>query len=81
MQRGNLVIYDNTGKIYYQSGIAEGDILPHEYPIGLPYIEILFETMTGKILKSIDVTKTPPKPIFELLETKPTYEELETQLL
>lgn len=81
MQRGNLVIYDATGKIFSQTGEAEGDVLPHEYPIGLPYIEIPFGTMESKKLISINVTKEPHEPIFEDIVQQPTYEELENQLL
>lgn len=36
MQRGSLIIYDNTGKIFLNTGDAEGDVLPHTLPDGLP---------------------------------------------
>lgn len=76
MQRGNLVIYDETGKIFSQTGEAEGDVLPHEYPIGIPYIEIPFGTMATKKLIEIDATKEPHEPIFEDIERQPTIQEL-----
>lgn len=50
MQRGSLIIYDNNGKIWINTGDVEGDILHHEYPAGLPYIETQFrgiEQQTG----------------------------------
>lgn len=86
MQRGNLVIYDLTGKIWSQTGEAEGDILPHEYPVGIPYIEIPFGTMSTKILKYIDTTGEEHKPVFEdfvveKTEDQKRIEDLETQLL
>jgi len=85
-QRGNLVIYDITGKIFSQTGEAEGDILPHEYPVGIPYMEIPFGTMAIKRVKSIDITVTPHQPVYEdIILTKTTeqirIEELENQLL
>jgi hypothetical protein len=55
MQRGNLIIFDDNGKVWLQSGEAEGDVLPHEYPVGLPYIELPFGAMQGKTLKGVDV--------------------------
>lgn len=85
MQRGNLVIYDYEGRIWYQSGEAEGDVLPHEYPVGLPYMEIPFGTMRTKRLIKIDTTVEPHQPIFEDIEIEKTpqeiIEELENQLL
>lgn len=69
MQRGNLIIYDETGRILSQTGEAEGSILPHEYPVGVPYIEIPFGTMATKRVVNIDVTVEPHEPIFEDLTT------------
>lgn len=82
MKRGNLVFYDLVGKIFSQTGEAEGDILPHEYPVGIPYIEIPFGTMAQKRVISIDVTDPKShKPIFETIPYTPTYEDLENELL
>ena len=86
MQRGNLVIYDLEGTIFSQTGEAQGDVLPHEYPVGIPYIELPFGTLATKRLISIDVTKTPHEPIFEDVvipktEEQIRIEELENQVL
>lgn len=80
MQRGSLIIYDNNGTIWLNTGDAEGDYLsPHEYPVGLPYIETQFGELNNKKIIRVDVsTKTL---ITEPIEVKPTYEELENQLL
>ena len=75
MQRGNLIIYDETGKIYAQSGEAQGDVYPHEYLIGLPYIEMPHGTMRTKKEIGIDVSKSPHVPIFEDLITEEELEE------
>ena len=79
MQRGSLIIYDNNGKIWYNSGDAEGDILPHEYPAGLPYIETAFGELRNKRVLSVDV-KTQTL-ITEDMPVQPTYAELQQQLL
>lgn len=81
MNRGNLVIYDATGKIFSQTGEASGDITPHEYPVGIPWLEMPFGTMADKRLIAIDVTKTPHEPIFEDLPHVPTTDELIEQAL
>lgn len=67
MQRGNLVIYDLEGTIISQTGEAEGNLLPHTYPVGIPYIELPFGTMdyNNQMLIKIDVTTEPHTPIFE----------------
>ena len=56
MQRGSLIIYDNEGKIWVNTGDAEGDVLPHTLPAGLPYIETEFGQLKGKRVLSVDVT-------------------------
>lgn len=79
MQRGSLIIYDHEGRIWANTGDAEGDILPHEYPVGLPYIETQFGELRGKRVLGVDVyTKTL---ITEDVPIEPTYEELQQQLL
>lgn len=83
MQRGNLIIYDTTGKIFSQTGVAEGSSLPpHVYPEGIPFIEIPPEIMIQKRVLSIDVSDPQNhKPIFENIPYTPTYEDLENELL
>ncbi|WP_434291172.1 hypothetical protein [Clostridium botulinum] len=87
MKRGSLIIYDNTGKIFLNTGDAEGDVLPHTLPDGLPYIITKFGELNNKIVKGIDVkTKeliTEDIPHIETQEEKLKREkqELENQLL
>jgi hypothetical protein len=52
-----LIIYDETGKIYYQTA---GDV---QEPSGLPFLWI--EIPEGKLLKSINTEVTPHEPVFE----------------
>lgn len=81
MKRGNLIIYDITGKIFYQTGEAEGDLLPHTYPEGIPYIEVPFGSMNNKRIISVNVSTTPHTLVTENIEVKPTYEDLENKVL
>ena len=55
MQRGSLIIYDNNGKIWVNTGDAEGDVLPHDTPNGLPYIVTKFGELEGKKVLGVDV--------------------------
>jgi hypothetical protein len=67
MDRGNLVCYDLTGKIIAQTGEASGAVLPHEYPVGVPYLELPYGAMDweNQRLISIDVSTVPHRPVFE----------------
>ncbi|MGB8452718.1 MAG: hypothetical protein WCD89_10325 [Anaerocolumna sp.] len=51
-----LVIYDSTGKIYYQ---VSGDVAE---PTGIPFLWV--EIPEGKYIKSIDTSVTPNEPIY-----------------
>ncbi|HWQ74702.1 MAG TPA: hypothetical protein VN441_05250 [Syntrophomonas sp.] len=79
MQRGSVIIYDNNGKIWYNSGDAEGDILPNAVPDGLPYIETAFGELAEKRVLSVDVATGTL--VTEDIEVAPTYEELQQELL
>ena len=52
-----LVIYDNTGKIFFNAG---GDIIE---PVGIPFIWV--EVPEGKRITGVDVTVTPNVAILE----------------
>lgn len=81
MQRGSLIIYDNTGKIFLHTGDAEGDIVPHTLPVGLPYIETQFGELNNKRVINVDISVIPHKLVTEDLSAQPTYKDLENQLL
>lgn len=53
----NLIIYDSTGRIYYQ---ASGDV---QEPTGIPFLWA--EIPDGKYVKSINTAANPNVPIFE----------------
>ena len=70
-----IVIYDNTGHIYYCAG---GSV---EEPVGLPFLRIAVPE--GKILKSVDVSGDKPTPVFEDVpksEYEQKLEQLQSQL-
>lgn len=71
-----LVIYDNTGFIINQ---MQGSDLRE--PVGIPFIWI--EIPQGKILKSINVSGTEHKPVYEDLPKSETQklQELVDQLI
>lgn len=81
MQRGSLIIYDNEGKMWVNTGDAEGDILPHTPPVGLPYIITEFGELNNKRVLNVDVSVTPHKLVAEDIPVQRTYEELQQQLL
>ena len=57
-------------------------MLPHEYPVGIPYIEIPFGTMANKRVVRIDVSDPNNSiPVFKKISRQLTYEELQQQLL
>lgn len=76
MKRGSLIVYDNNGKVWLNTGDAEGDVLPHTLPEGLPYIITKFGELNGKIVKGVDV-KTKQL----ILENIPHIETKEEKLL
>lgn len=83
MERGSLIIYDNEGTVWYNSGDTIGNVLEHVTPSGLPYIITAYGQLDGKILKGINpVTKeliTENIPIS--LTDEQRIQELEDQLL
>ncbi|EJO5349602.1 hypothetical protein NRP93_003793 [Clostridium botulinum] len=82
MQRGSLIIYDNSGKIWANTGDAEGDVLPHIQPVGVPHIITKFGELNGKIVKGVDMSITPHKLITEDIPHIETEEEkLKKELL
>ncbi|BDR75750.1 hypothetical protein [Clostridium tetani] len=87
MKRGSLIIYDNEGKVWVNTGDAEGDILPHTLPSGLPYIITEYGQLEGKIVKGVNVETKElilediPKVETEEERLRREKEELENQLL
>lgn len=76
-KRGNLIVYDLEGMIVSQTGEASGTLLPHVYPVGIPYLELPFGDMkyASQRLVRIDVSSNPHKPVFEAIVIAKTIEE------
>ena len=51
-----VIIYDNTGKIWY-NGSGNGE------PVGLPFLNISIPV--NQYVESIDVSQEPPVPVFK----------------
>jgi hypothetical protein len=80
MERGNLIIYDLQGTIITQTGDAKGDVLPHAYPVGVPYIELAYGETVGKRIIRVDVSVEPHEVVTEDLQIEQTAEEKITEL-
>lgn len=78
MQRGSLVIYDQNGKPWHNTGDAEGDILPHETPKGLPFVILPFGALAGVNTFLINPV-TKELEILELYEQEMSLEELQAE--
>ncbi|EQF23871.1 hypothetical protein QEW_0363 [Clostridioides difficile CD160] len=72
MNRGNRIIYDQTGNVWIQTGEAAGDILEHDTITELNYIDIEFGSIDyGKqYIESINpITKEPVLKNIEVILT------------
>lgn len=80
-QRGSLIIYDNEGTIWFNTGDAIGDgLLSHIPPVGIPYIITEYGYLDGKILKSVN--PETKELVFEEIPKMETEEEkLKRELL
>ena len=82
LKRGSLIIYDDTGRVFLDTGDAMGDISDHILPVGLPYILTQYGELDNRIVKSVDLADpNHPKLVTETITKRPTYEELETMIL
>ncbi|HBG7496867.1 TPA: hypothetical protein KRD93_003869, partial [Clostridioides difficile] len=86
MNRANRIIYDQTGKILFQTGEATGDILEHDTITELHYIDVGYGNIdySKQYIESINpITKElilKDIPIY-LSEEEKRIQELENQIL
>lgn len=80
LKRGNLIIYDLAGTIISQTGEAKGDVLPHVYPVGVPYIELAYGETFEKRIISVDVSVEPHQVITENLPKEKSQEDIIAEL-
>ncbi|MBY2478645.1 hypothetical protein KWV16_17385 [Clostridioides difficile] len=72
MERGNRVIYNQDGKIIFQTGEAIGDILQHDTIMELHYLDVEFGSIdySKQYIESINpITKEPVVKDIEVILT------------
>ncbi|HBG1591627.1 TPA: hypothetical protein KPH67_003898, partial [Clostridioides difficile] len=65
MERGNRIIYDQTGKILLQTGEATGDILEHDTITELHYIDVEYGSIDYTRNRIIGINIETKEPILE----------------
>ncbi|MCH7253738.1 hypothetical protein MMD38_19515 [Clostridioides difficile] len=86
MNRANRIIYDQTGKILFQTGEATGDILEHDTITELHYIDVEYGSIDYTRNRIIGINTETKQPILEeipifISEEEKRIQELENQLL
>lgn len=86
MQIGNRVIYDQNGKIVFQTGEIQGDVLPRKEITELNYIDLEYGEIDYSKYRIVGIDVETKEPILEeiIIEKTPEQqkiEELENQLL
>ncbi|MER0279708.1 hypothetical protein ABRY18_05860 [Clostridioides difficile] len=86
MNRGNRIIYDQTGKILLQTGEATGDVLEHDTITELHCIDIPYGSIDYTKNRITGINIETKQPILEeipiyLSEEEKRIQELENQIL
>ncbi|MFQ4184762.1 hypothetical protein ACWJW6_18090 [Clostridioides difficile] len=86
MERGNRIIYDQTGKILLQTGEATGDVLEHDEITELHCIDIEYGSIDYNKNRIIGINIETKEPILEeipvfISEEEKRIQELENQIL
>ncbi|EGT5170022.1 hypothetical protein KLL80_17930 [Clostridioides difficile] len=86
MERGNRIIYDQSGKIWLQTGEATGDVLEHDTITELHCIDIPYGSIDYTKNRIIGINIETKQPILEEIpvyvsEAEKEKQELENQLL
>lgn len=82
MERGNRIIYDQSGKIWLQTGESEGDVLEHDVITELNFIDVEYGSIDYSkqyiesinpitkeiVLKDIEVVLTDEQKRLQALE-------------
>ncbi|MGS5517737.1 hypothetical protein AB8L61_17250 [Clostridioides difficile] len=72
MERGNRIIYDQDGKIIFQTGEATGDILEHDTITELHFLDVEYGSIdySKQYIESINpITKEPVLKDIEVILT------------
>ncbi|EJA6785805.1 hypothetical protein [Clostridioides difficile] len=86
MERGNRIIYDQTGKILLQTGEATGDILEHDIITQLHCVDVPYGSIDYTRNRIIGINIETKEPILEeipvfISEEEKRIQELENQIL
>ncbi|MDO0131855.1 hypothetical protein KLN18_12260 [Clostridioides difficile] len=86
MDRGNRVIYNQDGKIIFQTGEATGDVLEHDEITELHCIDVEYGSIDYTKNRIIGINIETKQPILEeipvyLTEEEKRIQELENQIL
>ncbi len=86
MEVGKLIIYDNKGKILFQSGEGKGDLIPYDKNMKVDWLEIKYNSIDYSKYRIVGINVETKEPILEEIKVELTEEEkrikeLENQLL
>ncbi|OFA22851.1 hypothetical protein BW28_08940 [Clostridioides difficile] len=82
----NRVIYDQTGKIIFETGESCGDVLPHDKITELHYIDVEYGSIDYTRNKIVGINIETKEPVLEeipayISKAEKEKQELENQLL
>ncbi|HBH4065344.1 TPA: hypothetical protein ACKOLO_003187 [Clostridioides difficile] len=82
----NRVIYDQTGRIIFETGESCGDVLPHDKITELHYIDVEYGSIDYTRNRIVGINIETKEPILEEIpvfvsEEEKRIQELENQLL
>ncbi|EIS9525270.1 hypothetical protein L0775_003226 [Clostridioides difficile] len=86
MEVGKLIIYDNKGKILFQSGEGKGDLIPYDKNMKVDWLEIKYNSIDYSKYRIVGINVETKEPILEEIpvyvsEEEKRIKELENQLL
>ncbi len=82
----NRVIYDQTGRIIFETGESCGDVLPHDKITELHYIDVEYGSIDYTRNKIVGINIETKEPVLEeipayISKAEKEKQELENQLL
>ncbi|ENY8512150.1 Uncharacterised protein [Clostridioides difficile] len=82
----NRVIYDQTGRIIFETGESCGDVLPHDKITELHYIDVEYGSIDYTRNRIVGINIETKEPVLEeipvyMSEEEKRIQELENQLL
>lgn len=86
MEVGKLIIYDDKGKILFQSGEGKGDLIPYDKNMKVDWLEIKYNSIDYSRYRIVSINVETREPILEVIKVELTEEEkriqeLENQIL